>query len=281
VVFSPRILRCRVGVLSPADDAGPPIVVRGAEIHASELGAMIQSRGGHRFIDCTMIVHGYRLADEARIVSGGSGLEDGEWSVFAAGSGWGLALAVRIEDGRLAAADILAGGQDYLNNGSGAFLLDVPPSGKGGGGSGGVLVVEVSAGSAVALRIVEPGEAYLGGASGTFEPVLPEHARLVATVLGGEVTQVRVLHCGWRFYQPPVLEIDPAAGGAGASITIGLAAKSFGAWFADAESLEISGGFYEGAVGGIGFAREERAPTADPEGVSVDGEGCSERGQFL
>jgi hypothetical protein len=37
-VFSPHILRCRIGILSDEGDAQPPIVVRDAEIHASEVG---------------------------------------------------------------------------------------------------------------------------------------------------------------------------------------------------------------------------------------------------
>jgi hypothetical protein len=232
---------------------------------------MMPSRSGHRLIDCEMIVHGHRLADKATVVSAGSGLEDGQWSVFAAGSGSGLALAVSIEDGRLAAADLLAGGQDYLNKGKGEFLLDVPPNGNRGAGSGGVLAVEVAGGSAVGVRIVEPGESYLDGASGAYQPVLPEYALLIATVRGGEIVAIRVLHCGWRFCWPPVLELDPAAGGSGVSITIGLARNSFGAWFADAEGPEISCGFYDGAVGDIGFARDGRAPPPTPVDGSVDG----------
>ncbi|MGI8841988.1 MAG: hypothetical protein ACR2F8_14595 [Caulobacteraceae bacterium] len=184
----------------------------------------------------------------------------GRWSVFAAGSGSGLALAVRAQAGRVAAADVLAGGEGYLDNGKGEFLLDVPPGSDDGGGRGAVLAVEVEAGSAVRARVVKAGEAYLDGGSGVYEPMLPEHARLVATVRGGEVVALEVLHCGWRFHQPPILEIDRAAGGSGVSLMIGLAGRSFGAWFADAAGPEISGGFYQEASGDIGFAADARAP---------------------
>lgn len=263
VIFSPRILRCRIGILSDPDDARAPIVVEGAEIHASEAGAVLASSGAHRLIDCTMIVRGHRLADQARILSAGSGYTDGEWSIFAAGSGSGLALSVRIDDGRLVAADLLAGGQDYMNSGNGAFLLDVPPDARGGTGHGGNLAVEVVAGGAVSMRVVEAGESYLGGGSGVYEPLLPEHARLGAVVRGGEVAEVKVLHSGWRFYRAPILQIDPAAGGSGASLAIGLTRRSLGAWLADSEGAEISGGHYEGASGDIGFASGGPASPAD------------------
>ncbi|MDQ2860981.1 MAG: hypothetical protein M3T55_09705, partial [Pseudomonadota bacterium] len=264
VVFSPRVVRCRIGILSDPDDAQGQIVVEGAEIHASEAGALLLSRGAHRLTDCTMIVRGYRLAERAEIVSAGSGLAEGEWSVFAAGSGSGLVLRVRIEDGKVAAADLLAPGQDYLNNGAGEFLLDVAPDGRDGAGGEGVVAVEVAAGRAISARVIQAGDCYLDGGSGAYEPMAPEHAHLVAIVRGGQVVEVKVLHSGWRFHQPPVLQIDPAAGGGDASITIGLTRRSFGAWFADAEGAAISGGHYEGASGDIGFASDRRtAPPAD------------------
>ena len=88
------------------------------------------SRGAHRLIDCEMIVHGYRLADEAQIISSGADLRDGEWNVFAAGSGLGLVLALRVEMGSIA-RDLLAPGEGYLGEATGAFLLDAPPRGEG------------------------------------------------------------------------------------------------------------------------------------------------------
>lgn len=270
VVFSPRIRRCRVGILTDPGDAVSPIVIRHADIHASEVGALMLSRGAHRLIDCTMIVQGHRLSDQAKVVSAGSGFTDGKWSVFAAGSGAGLALAVRVENGRLAAVDVLVGGEGYLGKGDGEFVLDIPTGSRdrAGAGGGGVLAVEVLAGSAVRARIIEAGESYLDGGAGVIEPLLPEHAQLTAIVRDGKVVEVEVPHSGWRFHRPPVLQIDPAAGGSGAVIAIDLTRRSLGAWFADAEGADIWGGLYEGAAGGIGFAGDRRA---DPRGGQISG----------
>lgn|GEM_PF-6617321 len=265
VKFSPQILRCRFGILSDPDDARAPIVVEGADIHASEAGAVLSSRGAHRLVDCTMITDGHRLADQARILSAGSGYVNGEWNVFAAGSGSGLSLAVRVEDGRIVAADLLAVGRDYMAGDAGAFLLDVPPDVRGGAGRRGRLAVGVVAGSAVGVRVVEAGESYLGGGRGVFEPVLPEYARISAVVRDGQVVEVKVFHGGWRFFRSPILDIDPAAAGGGASIVIGLTRRSVGAWLADGEGVKISGGRYEGATGDIGFASGEgAAPAQNP-----------------
>jgi hypothetical protein len=260
VLFSPRIERCRYGILTDTGNAVPPIIIRDAEIQASELGAMVPSTGAHRLIDCSMVVHGYRLSDEARIVSAGSDVRDGEWSVFAAGGGHGLAVELRIDEGKLAAAALLAGGQDYLDGRSGEFLLDAPPSTDDGAGSAGVVAVTVEAGTCVDLCVVATGEGYLQGASGSYRPLLPEYARLVATARGGVVVEVKVIHCGWRFYLPPALQLDPAAGGRDVFIAIDLARRSHGAWFAEAEGAEVSGGLYHGAVGAIHYANASVAP---------------------
>jgi hypothetical protein len=165
-----------------------------------------------------------------------------------------LDVVLGVANGKIVTADLLACGADYLNGSDGEFLLDVPPADNGGSGWGGVLAVSVAAGRAVALRIADPGQAYLDGASGSYQPLLPEHAGLFAVVRDGQVVAVEVEHCGWRFWRPPTLSIDPAAGGSGVHIAIGLAQMSYAAQFVDNDGPMILGGVLMGALGKFHFA---------------------------